>query len=108
MAIKLVNQPCLSKGGRDEREKRKGEDWGEDTLKLEPDLPAGEGPAEGLFGEPTDVFQEAWRAAPATQIARLCGQGGGCCSATALPHLHPFPVTQGPAHVNLGSAVMES
>lgn len=37
---------------------------GEDMLKLEPDLPAGEGPAEGSFGEPTDVFQEAWLAAP--------------------------------------------
>lgn len=33
MAIKLVNQPCLSKEGRDEREKRKGEDWGEDKKR---------------------------------------------------------------------------
>ena len=61
--------------------------WGEDTLKLEPDLPAGEGPAEGSSGEPTDVFQEAWRAAPATQMARLCGQGGG----DPAQHAPPLP-----------------
>lgn len=71
------------------------EDWGEDTLKLEPDLPAGEGPAEGLFGEPTDMFQEAWRAAPATQIARLCGQGGGC----SAQHAPPLP---GPSRPGAG------
>ena len=59
--------------------------WGEDTLKLEPDLPPGEGPAEGSSGEPTDVFQEAWRAAPATQMARLCGQGGGYPAQHAPP-----------------------
>lgn len=38
---------------------------GEDMLKLEPDLPAGEGPAEGSFGEPTDVFRRpGWQPLP--------------------------------------------
>lgn len=33
IAIKLVNQPCLAKERREEREKRKGEDWGEDKQR---------------------------------------------------------------------------
>ena len=69
-------------------------------LKLEPDLLAREGPAEGSSGEPTDVFQEAWQVAPATQMARLCGQGGGC----PAQHAPPMP---GPSRPGAGERERE-
>lgn len=41
-------------------------------------------PADGSSGEPTDVFEKAQHVDPATQMARLYGDGGGCPAHPAL------------------------
>lgn len=61
-------------------------------LKLEPDLPAGKGPAEGSFGESPDVSPGGLAGSPChTNSQAVCGQGG--CSAQHAPPL-PDPAGQ--------------